>query len=310
MNPSMIPSRQISKRRIHYVLRLLIAAAVWTYILMVAGSAYLGAMVITQPGYSSICCVTPSNFDLEYESVSLTTKDDLRLSGWYIPSKNGAAILLLHGYGANRLSMLHHAKMLADHDYGVLLYDQRGSGESEGLVRSWGWADIPDVAAAINFVKGQPGIDAGRIGVLGCSIGGQIAVQAAAQQPELRAVIADAPTYSGISDLVLPDQLQEWIIWPVYPLLFQFIEWRSGVPFPGSLQKAIDQIPPRPLLIISTGQANEMRQAQHYLRRAGEQITLWNIPEASHCAGQEARPLEYQRTIVHFFDQALLQQNK
>jgi uncharacterized protein len=306
MNPSMITSRQISKRRIHYVLRLLMAAAVWTYFLMIVGSAYLGAMVITQPGNSSICCITPSHYDLEYEPVSLTTHDDVQLSGWYIPSKNGAAILLLHGYGANRLSMLEQAKMLADHDYGVLLYDQRGSGESEGVVRSWGWADIPDIEAAINFVKHQPGIEADRIGVLGCSIGGQIAVQAAAQQPELRAVIADAPTYSGISDLILPDQLQEWITWPVYPLLFQFIEWRSGVPFPGSLQEAIGQIPPRPLLIISTGQANEMRQAQHYFRRAGEQVTLWNIPEASHCSGHEARPSEYQQTIVHFFDQSLL----
>ncbi len=42
---------------------------------------------------------------MKYEDVALTTSDGLRLSGWYIPSQNGAAVILLHGYGTNRIQM-------------------------------------------------------------------------------------------------------------------------------------------------------------------------------------------------------------
>jgi uncharacterized protein len=292
------------KSRLTFALRLLTAALIWGYLLLISGSAYIGASSLTQPAHSSICCITPLDMGLAYEPVSFKNADGQALQGWYIPSQNDAVVILLHGYGANRMSMLAHAKMLAENGYGVLLYDQRASGESEGKVRSWGWADIQDVSAALEFVQVQAEDQANRVGILGCSIGGQIAIQSAANEPALRAVVADAPTYSSTVDILPPIRTQDWITWPVYPLLFQFIEWRSGVSKPIPLLQALEEISPRPLLIISTGKSDEMRHAQRYFERAGEPKTWWNIPEASHCTGQVARPDEYEQAIINFFNQA------
>ena len=46
-----------------------------------------------------------------------------REAGWYRPSRNGAAVLLVHGGGGDRSGPLRHARMLARHGDGVLLYD-------------------------------------------------------------------------------------------------------------------------------------------------------------------------------------------
>ncbi len=59
------------------------------------------------------------------------SSDGVTLSGWYIRLQNSAAVILLHGYNANRMDTLNHAELLAHHGYGVLMYDLRGHGERE-----------------------------------------------------------------------------------------------------------------------------------------------------------------------------------
>ena len=92
--------------------------------------AYVGlyAYAFTYPARSDVCCITPADKGFEYEEVTLTTNDRLKLVGWYIPSQNRAAVILLHGYGGNRLGVMYHAEALANQGYGVLMYDQRASG--------------------------------------------------------------------------------------------------------------------------------------------------------------------------------------
>ena len=52
--------------------------------------------------------------------------------------------------------------MLVRHGYGVLLYDSRGRGHSEGSPNGYGWDWREDVAGAMAFLKGQPEVDAAR----------------------------------------------------------------------------------------------------------------------------------------------------
>ena len=63
-----------------------------------------------------------------------TAADGVELEGWYRPSRNGASVLVMSGGGSNRMGTLRHAKMLERHGYGVLVYDPRGSGNSEGAL--------------------------------------------------------------------------------------------------------------------------------------------------------------------------------
>ncbi|HSD85197.1 MAG TPA: alpha/beta fold hydrolase, partial [Anaerolineae bacterium] len=136
----------------------------------------------------------PNGLAFPVEEVTFKGGDDLTLAGWFAPPQNGATIILLHGYGGNRTAMIWHARKLVEAGYGVLLYDERASGESEGQRRSYGWEDPEDVAGALRYLSERPEVDAQRIAIAGCSIGAQIALQAAARYPALKAVWADGPS--------------------------------------------------------------------------------------------------------------------
>ena len=86
-----------------------------------------------------------------YEDVAFTTSDGLA-QGWYVPSKNRAAVISFPG----RKGPQRQARMLARHGYGVLLFDRRGEGESEGDPNAFGWAGERDLHAAVAFLRAVP----------------------------------------------------------------------------------------------------------------------------------------------------------
>ena len=137
----------------------------------------------------------------DYQTVSFTASDDVDLEGWYRPSQNGASVLMLSGGGSNRRSTLRHARMLVRHGYGVLLYDPRGSGHSEGTINSYGWGWEKDAAAALDFLAQRDDVDPGRVGVLGLSTGGDIAIDIAARRDDVKAVVADGTAAIGYQDI-------------------------------------------------------------------------------------------------------------
>jgi pimeloyl-ACP methyl ester carboxylesterase len=299
----LINSRQ---KPLKYWLKLIAFGLVFAYLLLNIGLAYVAASAQIRPARSDICCETPADFGAEYEEINLPTHDGLRLAGWYIPSHNQAAIILVHGYGSNRLGVMLEAEALFQQGYGVLMYDQRASGESEGETLSWGWRDVDDVEAVIQFLYRRGDVDSRRIGIMGCSTGAEIAIAAAAQQDALRAVAADAPYYTVASDMPPPYALEDWLALPMYPMFIQFMEWKSGASASMSLSQAVTYISPRPILLISTGQDFELRQVQRYYDLAGGPKQHWNIPEAQHCSGIQVRPEEYANRISKFFEEGLL----
>ena len=116
-----------------------------------------------------------------HENISFTTSDGLRLQGWYIPSRNGAAVVDFPG----RLGTQTAARVLARHGYGVLLFDRRGEGRSEGGGNLLGWGGDKDIIAAVDWLKKRPDVDPRRIGGIGFSVGGELLLEAAAKDPEI-----------------------------------------------------------------------------------------------------------------------------
>ena len=166
------------------------------YGLAIGGYAWLNAKAAIRPAQHEICCGSPNDFGAEYESVRIMTTDGIGLSGWYIPSQNSAVVVLLHAYGGDRVSTLMHAEMLYSNGYGVLMYDQRASGESEGEMLTWGWRDVADVKAVVDFLHNRSDVEVGSIGVWGGSTGAEIAIGAGAQFEDIQAVIADGAFYT------------------------------------------------------------------------------------------------------------------
>jgi fermentation-respiration switch protein FrsA (DUF1100 family) len=73
------------------------------------------------------------------------------------------------------------------------------------------------------------------------------------------------------------------------------------------LKSLVPRIGPRPLFLIyaTHGQGGEVELSPQYYAAAGEPKTLWAMPDASHTGGITARPQEYERRVVAFFDHAL-----
>ncbi len=301
----MLPT--LSKRRgCRYWLKLSIVGVIGGLLIGYVAYVITAAEMYAQPARTSLAGVTPHAQGLPYEDVVLTAGDGLSLKGWYLPAHNRAAVILLHGYGGNRLEMLDRAALLAKHGYGVLMYDERASGESGGDQRSFGWLDVNDVPLALAYLQGRSEIDPQRIGILGFSIGGQIALRAAAQSDQLKAVIAEEPGFARISDAPDIPTLEDKFYSVGYWLGEKWLSLRTGVPIPEGVLGALPHIAPRPILFIATGRDYGRALVRHFYEQAAEPKGWWEVPETGHGGSPEARPEEYERTIVEFLDRSLM----
>jgi pimeloyl-ACP methyl ester carboxylesterase len=259
------------------------------------------ADVDARPSQESICCATPADFGVVYEEVAFTAVDGITLSGWFIPSQNGATVIVLHGYGAHRAGRtLRQVEVLSTHGYGILTYDLRGHGQSGGDMRSRGWQDPIDLEAALDYLQDRGDVDMTRIGIFGFSVGGQIALSVAPHNTTLQAIMADGPGLTNLADIPGETGWQladDWVFQKAF-------SWRTGLePLP-AIVDTIGQISPRPIFLVQAG--GEGPSGEHYFPYAGDPKELWIIPEATHGTNFDARPEEYAAKMLAFFDDALL----
>jgi pimeloyl-ACP methyl ester carboxylesterase len=280
-------------------------------ILVVSLSLYFGLPLLQaynamHPTRFPVGSVSPADLDLDYIDVTLSTEDNLTLHGWYVPSTNRAAIILVHAFSGNRTGTIYHAALLANHGYGVLLYDTRTQGESEGDLYALGWEDHLDVFAALDYLQQRPEVDPERIGVLGLSAGAKAALYAATQTDEIAAVVAEGTRWRTFEDLLIAAE-PDWYIWiPTEWLSYKYAEVASGIQNPTPLSQAVSQMSPTPMLLIAAG--GEMATSQAYFDAANEPKTLWVRDESGHqIDALFDQPEEYDHRVVGFLDQALLQ---
>ncbi|NDJ62669.1 MAG: alpha/beta fold hydrolase [Chloroflexi bacterium] len=269
----------------------------------------------TYIGYSPSAVGNPADHGLDQaQHVSFTTEGDLTLRGWYVPPQNGAVIALLHGAGGNRTSMSFQAQVLAEAGFGVLAYDLRGHGESEGE-RASGWLDAPDLSAAVDLLLTYEAVDPERLGALGVSLGGFVALNAAAEDPRIGAVVSDG-TGAMVSDPIFqPNDLNESLMLFSNRTLDLLIRLRTGVTPEEPTSAVLPRIAPRPVLFIAGGATSasigDYEERYHRALMQMPEIAdapheLWVVEEAGHAGGASARPDEYAERIVAFFTEALL----
>ncbi len=200
--------------------------------------------------------------------------------------------------------------MLVRHGYGVLLFDRRGEGESDGDPNAFGWAMDRDLKAAAAFLRHRPDVEPGRIGGIGLSVGGEMLLQAAAESNVFRAVVSE-----GAGARSLRENLEKPRTLGTMPELAVSFVLTTGTALfsnhvpPPNLKQLVARITPRSVFLIYAlhGTGGEEKQLNpKYYAAAGEPKQIWEIPEASHTGGITARPREYERRVVGFFDRALL----
>jgi uncharacterized protein len=165
--------------------------------------------------------LTPADVGLAVDDLTIPAADGVRLSAWLASKPGAPAIVLLHGYPAEKADMLPLAAALARR-FTVLLVDLRYFGRSEGRVTTLGLRERDDLRRVLDALASR-GFD--RVGVFGFSLGGAIAITTAADEPRVRAVAA----YSPFSDLrVLAHELYAWMGPMRYPFVGLMRVW-SGL---------------------------------------------------------------------------------
>ncbi len=272
----------------------------------ILGSSIFYAYRITHPGGRfAMRRVTPADAGMDFETVEFPSRDRLTLFGWYVPGSNGGTIILVHGHGGKGIAMIYQASALVARGYGVLMYDQRAHGSSEGDVCTAGWREADDVLGALDYLQGRADVDPERIGVLGISLGGKAALLAAAREEGLRAVVAEGPGPMTLADHGgKPTTLRRWLNYPANFLYYRIVQFMNGTRPTTGILETIAKIAPRPLMLIGAGRGSEPALTRLFYEAAAQPKEIWLVPEAKHAGVYFVDPQAYQQRIVEFFNQA------
>lgn len=259
---------------------------------------------------------TPADFGAtDWRNVEFTTDDDLTLKGWFIPpapATDGATILFIHGHGGTRLDYQNIAPLFLREGYGLLMFDLRASGESEGEVVTLGCREVLDVEAAFNFLLHQPEVDPERIALYGHSMGGATAIQAMYELPRARVLIASAAytsVYNSVGDGI--ERLTPLPALPIANLIVAMMHIEADCNmFDVRPVETIVEID-RPLLIIQ-GTADttiELHNGYELFAATGEPKEIYIVEGAGHADIYETDPAEYERRVLGFLDMYLQHDN-
>jgi uncharacterized protein len=241
------------------------------------------------------------NLGAPYQPVSFQSHDGLRLDGWFVRPKNGATVIVYPGKkGTQR-----HARMLVRHGYGVLVFDRRGEGTSEGDPNALGWGFDDDLRGALEHLRQRGDVEPNRIGGLGLSVGGEAFLQTAAETKDVKAVVSEGAGYRSVRENALRMSLRKVPEVAITGVMTAGTALFSNRLPPPNLKTLAGRIESTPVFFIyaKKGAGGEDNNPDYYEATPGPK-QIWKI-DTSHTHGLSARPVEYERRVVGFFDRTL-----
>jgi pimeloyl-ACP methyl ester carboxylesterase len=211
--------------------------------------------------------------------VTLRTADGVVLAAtWYeAPVRPAPAVVLVHMLNRSRRDWEALAQRLASAGIGALAVDLRGHGESGGHVAHGEQADysamVNDVQAAWRYLAHRADVQPGRVGVLGASLGANLAVLA---------VLADAPAAS-------------------LALLSPSADYR-GLRIEAALRTVSGPV----LLVASDDDPYAWRSARDLHKAGGGPREMLVLPRAGHGTSMLARDPNLAGALVDWFRRTLL----
>ena len=254
--------------------------------------------------------VWPDQYKLPFENVYFKTEDGVQIKGWFIPNPSSdKTIILMHGWGMNRGDVFKNTYFLHDPGYNLMYFDFRALGESGGTVSSIGYLEVKDLQAAIQFLKDTRPFACEKIGLYGLSMGGMVAICEAAQNPEIKCVVAEASYYSFRRVV----SRWAWVhnkvpYFPLMPIVLHYMRRNLAAnPERYSPKYNIPKIAPRPVFIIHGRYDNLVpaAQAKMLFKCAGEPKEIWLVPGAKHNKCAEVGGYEYKQRLADFYKKYL-----
>lgn len=216
-------------------------------------------------------------------------------------------VLLFHGVADNRAGDLRVADFLLRAGYGVVMMDSRAHGESQGDLATYGWKERDDVRVVVATLESRVHVNC--IFAFGVSMGGGIALQAAAVEPLITAVAAEAP-FSSFREASYDYAGFHWNPWigrilfrPVVEAGLLATQYIAG--FHAADVSPDRSVAQRPFSILLIGDASDvvlpLRHQQLIFAAAAGPKELWIVPGATHAAAFGVAREEYERRVLSFF---------
>jgi uncharacterized protein len=257
----------------------------------------------------SLALLTPDSFGIAlWENVAFVTHDGLTLRGWFVPPSSdvhGATVVCAHGTGANRSHLLPQAKLLSQVGYGVLLFDFRHHGQSDGRVSSFGIHEVHDLKASFDYLRSRSDVNPERIAVIGHSMGGATALRAAARGLNTQTLVVISAVSSLQENLAHGIQkLTRLPTFPLAPLILKICEWHvKGRVSDMTPIKDLERLGDRSLLLVY-GERDALVPAengQRLLQTRGHDTSLLVVRGAGHRSVLIERFLStYQQELLNF----------
>ena len=242
--------------------------------------------------------------------VRFKSVDGTRLAGWIKPHDNPiATVILVHGLGVNHTVLANRAFRLWQRRFSVMLLDFRACGESDGSTSTCGVREVEDLSAAVDLCLRQPEFGNAPIVALADSLGGTVALAAAAQRAEIKAVCTDcAPmslrsaidkgfgAYTGLPAL----PFRRAVVWAAERMTGENVD-------DFSVADAIARIAPR-AVCLAHGHLDplvDVADAHRMYQRAGEPRELWLEPDVGHVLASQIDPEDYADRVAGFFKRSV-----
>ena len=301
--------RRILKR---VIITLIIVAIVLVFGVFPWGLAALVTSARTRPMDRNLT-ETPADFGAQFRDVEFQTSDGVKISGWLVPSGDKhATIIYSHGLFRSRRELLERAMDLWKLGYGALLYDQRNHGASGAARVTLGYNERLDVEAAVRYLHDDVRTT-DKIVSLGISMGATAALLAAAETPEVAAVISDS-SFLSFKDTV-DHHVNMFLRLPRFPFsneLRFYIQHRAG--FDGAdlnALEAVKRIGDRPIMFIAAAHdrrmppeiAEQLYQACSSSKR--DLLIIEGPGDNVHAHAYQANPKVYVERVSTFLQSAL-----
>jgi hypothetical protein len=244
------------------------------------------------------------------ENFDVRAPDGVLLRGWKVrpPKANGAWVLLFHGVADNRVGVAGHAEVLLSSGYSVVMMDARAHGASEGPMATYGWLEREDTRAVVGALELSE--HPLHLFALGESMGAGIALQSAAIEPRIEAVVAEA-SFANLTEAAYDYAGLRRFPW-LGKTLFAPGAWmmvyrgQSLAGFPAaevSPERAVARRAFPLLLICDEGDvALPCRHTKMIYGAALGPKQMWVVPGAYHTAALGYQPAEFRRRVLAFYE--------
>jgi len=263
---------------------------------------------------------TPADHGLPYEHVTFAARDGVQLGGWLVAEKGSRrpTVIFCPGISGSMDGDTHFLPTFSAAGFDVLQFDWRAHGISDGQRCTFGVREVNDVLGAVDLLQSL-GIT--KIGLMGFSMGGAVALRAAARDARILCVVSDGG-FVHVSHAIGGFMREK--VGLLGLILTPLVLWMTRLRLGGlDLREAdplneVGKIAPdvlirtRPVLFIhgSDDPYIPINDQKAIYAAAGEPKSLWRVDGAGHREAHERAPEEYRQKVIGFFKTYLRETNR